>query len=71
MTNENPNKSVIDHPRFSEWVKDFNPHDPKLIQEAKKRNEEIEIRYAALEERARKIEWEMNWGIPVEGRIRE
>ncbi|MBR6411848.1 MAG: hypothetical protein IKS41_01645 [Alphaproteobacteria bacterium] len=71
MTNENQNKSVIDHPRFSDWVRDFNPHDPKFIQEAKKRNEESEARFAKLEERAKMIEREINWGIPVEGRIRE
>ena len=61
------NTSIIDHPGFDTWVKDFNPHDPKFVRKAQKRIEESEARFAALEERAKMIEREMDW----QSRVRE
>ena len=65
--------SVIEHPHFSKWVKDFNPNDSKFTREVQKRNEESESRFIELEERAKRIEREMDWRMPIEeyGHVRD
>ena len=59
------NTSIINHPRFPKWVKDFNPNEPKFTREVQKRNEESESRFIELEERAKRIEREMDWRMPI------
>ena len=61
------NTSIIDHPGFDTWINDFRPTDPKFVHEVQKRKEESEARFAALEERAKMIEREMDW----QSRVRE
>ena len=59
------NTSMINHPCFLNGVKDFNPNNPKFAREVQKRNEESESRFIELEERAKRIEREMDWRMPI------
>lgn len=64
------NSSIIDHPKFSKWVRNFDFNDPEFLKDVKERNRISKSYILNLESKAKRIDRKTNWHVPVRKRER-